>query len=417
MSGMPTPASITIDDLDAPVLPDGLRESMERSVAETPFELSVDCILSRAAEQTGLSDFGEDDFQEPLQRYLDAVAQDADLSAFGRLTAFNILVRSATTRLRVEDAWRQHPEIDEQRIEQPIIIVGLPRSGTTHLLNLISCDHRLNALPYWETLEPVPLPGEAEDARVQRCAEALAAQDLAMPHFSHMHEMTAWHVHEEIELAGMASSTMLYENYAIVPAWRDYYLATDQTRAYRYIQRTLKLLQWYRGNQKRWILKSPAHMEQYHVLAQLYPDATYVITHRDPMAVLASLCTMLAYSARLSRDPVRPGAIAEYWADRVGRMLDACTQSRGLLPAKQSLDVHFDEFMADDVSMVESIFDIADHGLPFEVRTRMREYSRENPRGKRGAINYDLVGDFGIDPEAWRGRYRPYMERFGIRQE
>ena len=414
---MPATEPIRIDDLDAPALPDEVRKHMDQAVEETPFALSVDCILSRAQEQTGLSDFGEDDFQEPLQRYLDALAQDAGLSVFGRLNTFKILLRSAASRLRVEDVYRQHPEIDEQRIDRPIVIVGLPRSGTTHLLNLISCDDRLNALPYWETLEPVPAPEEAEDARVQRCAEALAGQDLTMPHFKHMHEMTAWHIHEEIELAGMAFSTMLYENYALVPAWRDHYLATDQTRAYRYVQRALKLLQWYRGNRKRWILKSPAYMEQYRVLPKLYPDATYVITHRDPLAALASLATMLAYSARLSRDPVRPGAIAEYWADRVGRMLDACASQRGLLPAERSIDVHFDEFMADDIGMVENIFDIADHGMPADVRARMREYCRRNPRGKYGAIRYDLAGDFGIAPDEWRARYRSYVERFGVRQE
>ncbi len=417
MADMPQHEPVRIEDLSRPVLPEGIAEHMAQTAAENPFELSEDCLLSRATEQTGLHDFGADDFHAPLRVYLDALAADDGLSPFGRLSAFNILLRYAKSRLRVEAVYRQHPEIDEQQIRQPIIIVGLPRSGTTHLLNLISCDDRLHALPYWETLEPVPLPGEAADARVKRCAEALAGQDVAMPYFKNMHEMTAWHIHEEIELAGMAFSTMLFENYAVVPAWRDYYLATEQSGAYRYIQRVLKLLQWYRGTQRRWILKSPGHMEQYGVLAQLYPDATYVITHRDPVSVVVSLATMLSYSARMSRNLVNPNAICEYWVDRIDRMLNACVRDRNLLPATQSLDVHFDEFMADSVNMVGNIFQLADHAMPNALRERMHAYCNEHPKGKYGPIQYDLAGDFGVSTKDVRARYRGYMEHFGVRQE
>ena len=367
------PETVRIDDLAEPRMPAELREFMGSMVAATPLEYSVDAVLSAAREQSGLEDFGAGDFNERLAVVLQALNEDEDVSPFGRLTNFNILVRYAVTRQRVEALYREHPEIEQEQVTAPIIIAGLPRSGTTHMLNLISADPGLRHLPYWEALEPIPVPGEAaadgEDPRHRRCREALEIQDQIMPYFKNMHEMTADHTHEEIELAGSDFSTVLFDNYALIPRWRDYYLARDQRPHYAWIKRVLKALQWLRGP-KRWILKSPQHMEQLLPLRDTFPDATFVLPHRDPAAILLSLSTMLSYTARMSRDPVRPKAIAAYWRDRLKRMLQALVRDHAELPAAQTMDVPFDEFMADDVATVERIYACANASSPHRYARR-----------------------------------------------
>ena len=410
---------VRIHDLVKPELPPPIKEIMD-AVRASPPELQEDAVLDAAMEQTGLSDFGPEDFRGRLRVLLEAMQEDADLHPFGALTNFNILVRYTVNRLRVEDAYRRHPEIEEVEIRRPIIIAGLPRSGTTHMLNLISSDKRLRSLPYWESLEPLPVPGEepgadGEDPRVLRCREALEMQDQIMPYFKNMHEMTAEHTHEEIELAGFDFSTMLFENYAIIPAWRDYFLAHDQRHAYRYIKRVLKVLQWQRGPE-RWILKSPQHMEQLGPLVETFPDATFVLPHRDPLAILISLGTMLSYTARMSREPVRPKHITAYWEDRLHRMLQACVRDHHLLPKERTLDVKFDDFMANDVATVAHIYSLAGHEMTAEVRAAMQNYMRQHPRGRFGRIIYDME-ELGIDRDRARELYRFYVEHFGVREE
>jgi len=377
--------------------------------------------MEEAAAATGLADFGDDGFREPFAVLLASAGTESGLSAMGRVSCWTQLVRFLKNRLILEDFVARHPAALEQEIRAPIFIVGLPRTGTTHLHNLISSDPALRSLPWWEAQEPVPPPAEqgaavVPDPRIARAAAGLAMQDEVMPLFKRMHDMWPEHVHEEIDLLAIGGSTMYFETLATVaPAWRDWYLRTDQTPWYAYLARCLRVLQYLRGGE-RWILKSPQHLEQFAPLLRTFPDATFVVTHRDPVSITASFATMITYSARLSQERVDPHAIGAYWADRIERMLRACVRDRELLPADRSLDVAFDAFMADDVAMVERIYALAEQ--PFEAGTRaaMDAFMAAHPRGKHGSIRYDLA-DFGLDAARLRERFRFYSERFGIAAE
>ncbi|MCZ6462802.1 MAG: sulfotransferase, partial [Proteobacteria bacterium] len=382
---------------------------------------SEEAVLEEARKRTGLSDFGADDFRERLRVWLASVEEDRELGPVGRVGVYRDLVRYASNRLRFEDLLGRHPEIHEVRIERPIVIGGLPRSGTTHLLNLISADDRLRSLPYWESLEPIPDPAETAgpdgvDPRLARCRESYAQQDALMPLLKNMHDMAPEHVHEEIELQGLDFSSYELEWIATVPRWRDYYLEHDQTPHYAYQKRVLQALQWLRGPD-RWVLKSPQHMEQLVPLLQTFPDATVVLTHRDPVSVIASTITMLAYGDRVRRLRVDPPAVAAYWIDRIERLLRTCVRDREKLSADRSLDVYFHEFMADDVATVERIYALADLPMTTEARARLERYMAENPRGKHGRIRYDLKADFGVDPDELRERFRFYTDRFPVEIE
>ncbi|MGI9539996.1 MAG: sulfotransferase family protein, partial [Miltoncostaeaceae bacterium] len=158
-------------------------------------------------------------------------------------------------------------------------------------------------------------------------------------------------------------------------------------------------------------------LEQLGPLIRTFPDATVAITHRDPVSVIASAITMLTYGDRIRRKRVDPPANATYWIDRVEKLLRACVRDRELVPAEQSVDVLFHEFMADDLAMVERIYALADLEMTPGARAELAGYMEANPRGKHGRILYDLKADFGVDPDELRSRFDFYFDKFPVRPE
>ncbi|MEX2256861.1 MAG: sulfotransferase [Acidimicrobiia bacterium] len=418
------PASVHIDDLAAPTFPpeiDEIMQAVEPLAAELSF--ASDDVLAAARAETGLDDFGADWFREPIGVVLRALDAEAGLSAFGRMSAHTQMVGHMRNRLRVEHLVGAHPEVLGVAIDRPIFIVGQPRTGTTHLHNLMAEDPALRSLPYWESLEPVlsdeeqaAVAGGEPDPRRERCAAGLEMLNTALPYFKRMHDMTVDHVHEEIQLLSIAGSTMLFETMAVMPTWRDWYCAHDQTPAYAYLRKVLQCCQWLRGGE-RWVLKSPQHVEQIPALLEVFPDATFVFTHRDPVSVIASTATMISYSGRFSQEKVDPPKIGHYWAERIESMLRAGMRDHHLLPVDRSIDVAFDEFMADDLAMVERIYAVADQPLTADARAAMEAFMVEHPRGVHGGVTYDLEGDFDLDPARLRSRLRDYTDRFDVTLE
>ena len=411
---------IRIDDLARPVLTDEQKSAIA-AASRAPLSLTEDVVLAAARERTGLSEFGDPGFRERLRVWLASAAEDRELGPLGRATVFGNCVRILSNRLRLEDLVKRHPEILAVEIRRPIIIAGLPRSGTTHLVNLISADSRLRSLPFWESLEPFPAPddvpgADGEDPRLARCRQSYERSDRLLPWLRAMHHMTPEHVHEEIEVQELDFGTYNLEWYAHVPRWRDFYLACDLRPSYAYLKKALQALQWLRGPD-RWVLKSPQHMEQLLPLRETFPDATIVLTHRDPVHVIQSAITMLAYGARIRRTRVDLDELARYWIDRIERLLRTCVRDRDRLPGSQALDVPFHEFMADDVGTVARIYELAGLAMTSDARARLDAFMADNPRGKHGQVVYDLRRDFGVDPARVRERFGFYFERFPVRIE
>ena len=345
---------IRITDLAQPVLTAQQRAALE--FCDTlEFDFSEPGVLGKAREATGLNDFGAEDFRERLKVLLGEWGNDTGLTGVGRMALHNKLVQHATSRLLIEDILKKHPEILDMEIKAPIIVAGLPRSGTTHLLNLMAADSRLRSLPLWEAYEPLPRPGETPlpdgtDPRWQRCEDAWQAMQANSPLLAAMHPMNPDHIHEELELMGPDFASYNYEWLAPSPQWRDHYLGHDQTPHYEYMKNVLKILQW-RTGPDRWVLKCPQHMEQLTVLHRVFPDATIAITHRDPVAVIQSAITMLGYGQRMNRKQVKLAALLDYWSDRIEQLLRACVRDRDNLHEDQTIDVPFHIFMANDIAM------------------------------------------------------------------
>ncbi|MFN3425230.1 MAG: sulfotransferase family protein [Novosphingobium meiothermophilum] len=423
---MPRPPIITIDDMAEPVITPELAAARQ-GPADFPDHLGAGEVLQRAMDETGLSDFGPDTgFRERLKVTLESLYEDTGLTRGGRITILQNAVRVMANRLRIEDVVKRHPEILDIPIEKPIFIAGLPRSGTTHLVNWLARDDRLNALTLWESEEPVPdastAPGEV-DLRLARSAGRWEAFGRMLPHMAAMHEMAATDIHEDNELMFMDLNCYNWEFQARLPRWIDHYLSHDRTGSYAYEKKVLQVISWYRGvapgepGRRRWLLKSPQHMENLVAIRAVFPDATMVICHRDPVDVLRSLTTMLGYSDRIRRDRVDPAGLARHWADRIERLLRECAAQRAAWPADQSIDVLFHEYMADQEGMARRIYALARLDLPPDTERRLLGYLSENPRHAHGKVIYDLEGVFATDVAALRKRFAFYYDRFPVRQE
>ncbi|MDA2895337.1 sulfotransferase [Mycolicibacterium sp. BiH015] len=404
---------IYLDDLSEPrysAEAQQLRAMMATLAEDCP--LDSDVLHARASEATGLNDFGPDDYRERLDRYV-AELRQIEMHGPGIVNFHAQLVQWLKNRLLLTDLLARHPEIDDIELAPPVVIAGLPRSGTTHLHNMLAAAPTFRSLPYWESVEPFPLPAEIgvePDPRIGRMDIAVQTMDLLMPYFALMHEMTTDHAHEEIQLLANDFSTMLMETLAHVPRWTDYYWSRDQTSSYQYLVTQLKALQFLRGG-GRWVLKSPQHLGQLPVLNNVMPDATVVFTHRDPIPVALSMIAMVTYSERMHRDSVDVPTLATAWVDRLEKLLGAVVRDRDTVPAARSIDVRFDDFMADELAVAESVYQIT--GEPFDgaAQAAITGYLRTHRRGRHGRV-HTSAEMFGLDTDALRERFAPYVSRF-----
>lgn len=409
---------VHLDDLATPAYSDVQLEALARAEAN-PATFDVEAMLAAARATTGLDDFGETDFLDRLTMWADEVGGDADVSAYGRNEFVAGCTRYLVNRLRINDTFARHPEILDEEIDRPVFIVGLPRSGTTHLLNTLAADRRLRSLPLWEAFEPVPLPGEPvtddeNDPRFRRAADRWDAQRALMPALEMMHPFTPEHIHEETELMLPNFGSYFLEFWFRTPRWRDHYLATDQTPQYEYLKRMLQLLQWRRGR-RRWVLKTPQHLEQLRPLMAVFPDARIVMTHRDPLAVVQSVATMITYTSRMRYKNTDPEWTCRYWIDRVGRLLDACVRDLDAVPER--VDVRFHEFMRDQSGTIERIHEQLEWPVDDAAREAIQHHLRTHERGRDGQLRYDMRADFGLEPGEFRERFTGYMEAFGLEEE
>lgn len=413
---------IDITDLHEPILTE-LQEQVlaGAQAAADQIVLEPEVILGAAQVQTGLSDFGPDDFRERLAVWCQAVDEDDNASAVTRANLFQMMIRYAATRLRIEDIVKRNPQILDIEIDRPIIVAGLPRSGTTHLLGLLSADRRLRSLPWWEAIAPVPAPDEEPTSdnanpRWTKAEEGWRGMEAILPYMAIMHEFSPDHISEDIELQAPDFSSYLIEWLAMVPRWRDYYLSHDQSGTYAYLKKCLQVLTFLKGP-NRWVIKCPQHMEQLPALYRTFPDATFVLAHRDPVGSIRSQLTMYTYAARMLRKSIDVREPLDYWPDRYEKLLRACVRDRDVLPAEQTIDVYFHDWIKNPDPIVKEIYRIAGIPLTDEVLADLHAYQAEHGEQKKGKIVYDLERDFHVTGEELRRPFAFYFERFPVQVE
>jgi hypothetical protein len=414
-------AELRFDDLTAPQLTD-VQQQILAHTESRQVDLNLDRMVEEAVAEAGIDDFADTDrLWERVAAYVGAIEADDGLTQLIRGTLRQRIVRLLRNRLSLTDLLKRHPEIESIPIEKPFIVVGMPRSGTTHLVNLLAADPRRRALPYWESQEPLPIPGDGPDVygvdpRYTRAKAEHDAMMVSAPATAAMHDRCPEAIEEEVEVLDLDFAAYVLEWHARVPGWRDYYLGFDQNRHYGYMKKVLQALTFLRGP-RTWVLKSPQHCEQLGPLMATFPDATVAFTHRDPVAVIQSAITMMAYSDRLRRRSIEPQWLLDYWADRVERLLGACVRDRDIVPADRSVDIAFHHLNGHELELLDDLYGRAEVELTSKVRKAFQRYLDGNPRGKHGAVRYDLQRHFGVSPDELRSRFAFYFERFDVRPE
>jgi hypothetical protein len=411
----------------APTLPLPIRAANRaarwaRAIGFEPVRLDEQGLLRDATRAAGLEDFGPEPFFAPMRRVLHSLESEARLSWLGRTIARGELLRVLRNRLGLVAARRAHPEIAQVAVHQPLVVVGLPRTGSTILHDILARDPAHRAPLTWECNEPCPPPEAStfeSDPRIALCDAELAGVDRLIPGFKSMHPMGARLAQECVVLMQQSMCSVLFHNEYRVPGYQDWLddPAFDWGPVYAFHREQLQHLQW-RCPRERWVLKTGAHMWSLDALLATSPNACVVQTHRDPIKVATSYASLTTLVRAMSSDAVDPFEVAADWTPRLARALERAIDVRdsGRFPAERFHDVHFPALLADPMKVIEGIY--AHFGLELTgvAADRMRRFVDENPQGKHGVHRY-APAEYGLDAGDERLRFARYTERFGIEPE
>ncbi len=383
--------------------------------------LDPDELLDTARRSTGLDDFGAPGWQEAYRRLLDSITRESRLHLLGRLVTRAELLRVLQTRLRLEARWKEEPAILREPIEQPLFVLGPPRSGTTILLELLALDPQLRAPISWETAHPLPLAPGADD-RALRMQAAEAEHELwgeIDPDFQTMHELRhdlpAECVHfTALDFAGPYWS-MQYDlpSYS---AWRGTQPGLD-ARIYAGHRRFLQTLQ-FGAPRRRWLLKSPGHLATLPQLFAEYPDARVIHTHRDPVKFVGSVGNLMCTLRFMRSDAVDVLQQGQIGLHSFRFLLEGAIALResGAIPAAQVVDSHYLDLMADPAANLARVYEQLGLTWPRGHEQTLRAYLRDKPKAKFGAHQYRYE-DLGLDVATVRDAFSGYVKHYGVKEE
>jgi hypothetical protein len=376
---------------------------------------SADQLVETAVTETGLSDFGGDSYRPGLDLLVDALAGEADLSALGVDILGMRLGMLLANRLRIEDVYARNPVIDDETVDGPLFIVGLPRTGTTALSQLLSFDPQIRSLRLWESSDPVPPPEAAtedSDPRIAQAAHGLEAMYETFPRMKTLHYQSATGPTECQDLLGMDFRTTHFDGMAHVPSYTAWAMDCDMDSTYRYHRRVLRLLQWH-CPPRLWHLKTPVHMLHIDALDAAYPNARFLWTHRHPAEVLGSVCSLISYVRSWVSDR---DDNAELGAEQVALWSEALRRAmafRHQVGEHRFADISFSSLNADPVGTVTGAYDGFGLQLSHEGARTMGAWAGENAQGSQGVHAYALE-DFGLTAAAVGDAFAFYTERFGV---
>src|SRR5581483_5084115 len=371
----------------------------------------------------GLSDFGPPTFREGLDRVVTGIREESRLNAAGEATAPEILVSYLVNRLHVVDWQRRYPEITEAPVVPPVVMIGMGRTGTTILHDLLGQDPGTRVPLTWEVEQPSPPPETATyetDPRIAEVQARIEAGDALHPEFKTMHPTGARLAQECIRFTGCEFASGIFLSQFSMPGYFDWLIHdADMAPTYGWHRRFLQLLQWRHpagpGGASRWVLKSGAHLWALPALVAEYPDALFIQTHRDPLRVIPSLSSLFATVHRLFSDEVTIPRTAAEWAGPIVEGLDRSVDAResGLIPPSRVVDVQFQEFVADPFGVIRAIYDHWGAELTADAEARMRAFLGDNARDKHGSHRY-AWDDTGLDEGEWRERCARYTAHFDV---
>lgn len=353
-------------------------------------------LLDTAMANTGLSDFGKDEWREPFEILVKAINEEAELNLFGRLMTRSDLLIWLQERLEIEETYRRHPEIEDELVDAPVFIVGQARSGTSILFELLSQDGQFGVPTNWEIMFPCPPPETAtyrSDPRIAKAQHLLTQWHRVAPSFLAMHELGA-SIPNECKVA--MNCTFVTDNLTgifQIPSYYQWLTQADLSVPYAYYKRMLKLLQW-KNPRSHWLLKSPSHTESLPVLFKVFPDAQVVYTHRDPIKARASVTNLLGtlywmrsdkpFDATAFERLMTPEAYAHSLNRVIGQIED------GTIPRSRIHDLLFADLMAQPQETIARLYQQMGLQLSEQTRSSVLNYLAQKPQGKFGKHQYSV---------------------------
>lgn len=412
----------TVNDFDRPPPPwpirafNALGPVLDR-VGALP-RLEVDALMKTARHKTGLDDYGDEWFREPLGRLVASLNEEARLSALGRTIMHTRLVGALATRLRAEALFRAHPEILDIDLGRVIVIAGLQRTGTTTLHRLLSAEPKMRSMLSWEALNPAPLPGEdpaAPTARIRQGKIAERGLKYIAPHFFAIHPVEHDAPEEDVLLLDVSFMSQSAEATLHVPSYARWLEGQDNTPAYAYLKKLMQLLTWQRPAEN-WVLKSPHHMEYIDTVLRVFPEAVIVQTHRDPRKTTASFASMVAHGRAVFSEVVSVRGVSEHWMRKVKRLMRLSIEVRERLGDDHFIDVSYYDLLENPVREVQRVY--AKAGIVFDDTSRAAVESTRarNVQHRYGRHRYGL-DDFALLPERIEKEFGFYRERYEIPYE
>jgi hypothetical protein len=374
-------------------------------------EATADELMAQACAETGLDDFGSDSYRDGLDVLVQSLRDEARLSTIGELAMPQFIVNLLAQRLQIEDWYRRHPEIDDEPIDQPLIGLGLPRTGSTALTFLLAEDPNARSLRRWEAVQPCPPPSTVTglDPRITRAEEEGAMQQQLAPRLAALVPSTPTGPEECQDLMALDFKSHYFQAFAHVPTYSRFLLDADLTPTYAYERRTLKLLQW-GSAPKPWRLKCPSHLLWLEHLDRAFPDARFVMTHRDPADVLVSVADVYAEVGRMFGDDIDLeylGALnIEHWSVAMQRLV----AFRDRQPAERFYDIDFTAMQRDPVGEVRALYSWLGEPVNDEFEAGMRQWWSQHAEQREVNIHPDPEA-FGLDLDAVRELFADYVTR------
>jgi Sulfotransferase family len=372
-------------------------------------------LLATAFQETGLRDFGDGSFHEPLRVLLKAYETEAKLTLIGRLAVRRNTLQLLTNRLRLVEDRKRYPAIAQQDIRQPLFIVGLPRTGSTLLHNLLAQDPGNRVPLCWEAMFPSPPPARAsraDDPRIAATQKLLDRFDRLAPHFKIIHPTSACSPMECVAIMSHTFASPQFQSMYSVPSYQRWLTYQDWRPVYEFHRQFLQHLQW-RCPAERWVLKTPSHLFALEALLAVYPDARIIQMHRHPLQVVASVASLdavlrRAFSHRVNLKEIGAEALQQ-WAYGVESAMQV-RHGDHAAPGR-FFDAYYTDLVREPISTVRRIY--AHFGLRFtdELETRMRRFLAEHPKDEYGVHRYSPA-QFGLDPDAVATAFRAYLSRF-----
>ena len=376
--------------------------------------LGIDALVQEATLQTGLRDLGDPSYREGLEVLVESLETEAKLSQIGRYAASGMIVENLVARLQIIDYRKQHPDICTRPIERPLIVAGLPRTGTTILFELLAQDPALRSPLTWEVSKPAP-PARPEtfdsDPRIVEVERTLRQTDTLAPDLKAIHAIGAQLPQECITILASHFASEQYSVSFHVPGYRTWCLNNDMTPAYHWHKCFLQHMQSH-YMKDRWLLKAPAHIGYLDSLLALYPDACIVQTHRDPMDVIGSVSSLVCTLRGIYCDDVTPESAGPEEAEHFAELLRRGMQHRDALNKEsQFFDMQFQDIITDPMSAIRAMYEYFNFELPKQTAAAMQHYLDKRPREKHGKHRYTLE-QFGLSKTKQAPLFEHYRQRY-----